>query len=163
MKSFAAAPRHRHTQIVLTACLAVALMAGQAMGGEIVGAPIDLSAFVHEGLLPGGTIFEDTHSVTGARPRRSRARSISTSRARGRTSPAARPISRVPSRPRWPNPTATAASASRPGLAEVRATPIPRRSGSSSPRPPGSRTSPTTEPSRHRSRCTFIFRLCKSG
>ena len=27
---------------------------------------IDLSAFVHEALLPGGTIFEDTHSVTGA-------------------------------------------------------------------------------------------------
>ena len=49
-----------------TACLAVALMAGQAMGGDIVGAPIDLSAFVHEAVLPGGTIFEDTHSVTGA-------------------------------------------------------------------------------------------------
>jgi hypothetical protein len=41
-------------------------MAGQAVGGEIVGAPIDLSAFVHEAVLPGGTIFEDTHSVTGA-------------------------------------------------------------------------------------------------
>ena len=66
MKSLAAAPRHRQWQIVLTACLAVALMAGQAVGGEIVGAPIDLSAFVHEALLPGGTIFEDTHSVTGA-------------------------------------------------------------------------------------------------
>ena len=66
MKSLAAAPRHRQRQIVLTACLAVALMAGQAVGGEIVGAPIDLSAFVHEALLPGGTIFEDTHSVTGA-------------------------------------------------------------------------------------------------
>jgi hypothetical protein len=66
MKSLAAAPRLRQTQIVLTACLAVALMAGQAAGGEIVGAPIDLSAFVHEALLPGGTIFEDTHSVTGA-------------------------------------------------------------------------------------------------
>ena len=34
---------------------------------------------------------------------------------------------------------------------------------SSSPRPPGSRTSPITEPSRHRSRCTSIFRPCKSG
>jgi hypothetical protein len=42
-------------------------MAGQAVrAGGIVGAPIDLSAFVHEALLPGGTIFEDTHSVTGA-------------------------------------------------------------------------------------------------
>jgi hypothetical protein len=41
-------------------------MAGRAVGGGIVGAPIDISAFVHEGLLPGGTIFEDTHSVTGA-------------------------------------------------------------------------------------------------
>jgi hypothetical protein len=41
-------------------------MSGQAIGGGIVGAPIDLSAFVHEGLLPGGTIFEDTHTVTGA-------------------------------------------------------------------------------------------------
>jgi hypothetical protein len=51
---------------MLTTCLTVALMAGQAVGGGIVGAPIDLSAFVHEGLLPGGTIFEDKHSVTGA-------------------------------------------------------------------------------------------------
>jgi hypothetical protein len=41
-------------------------MASHALGGEIVGAPIDLSAFVHEGLLPGGTIFEDTHLVSGA-------------------------------------------------------------------------------------------------
>jgi hypothetical protein len=42
-------------------------MAGQAVRADgVVGAPIDLSAFVHEGLLPGGTIFEDTHSVTGA-------------------------------------------------------------------------------------------------
>ncbi|HEY7091269.1 MAG TPA: hypothetical protein VH518_24445, partial [Tepidisphaeraceae bacterium] len=49
------------------ACVAAALVAaGRAVGGEIVGAPIDLSAFVHEGLLPGGTIFEDTHTVTGA-------------------------------------------------------------------------------------------------
>jgi hypothetical protein len=66
MESLAAAPRHRQSQIVITACLAVALLAGQAVGGGIVGAPIDLSAFVHEGLLPGGTIFEDTHSVLGA-------------------------------------------------------------------------------------------------
>lgn len=66
MKSRAAAPRHRQMHVVPTACLAVALMAGQAVGGGIVGAPIDLSAFVHEGLIPGGTIFEDTHSVTGA-------------------------------------------------------------------------------------------------
>jgi hypothetical protein len=42
-------------------------MAGQTVrAGSIVGAPIDLSAFVHEAVLPGGTIFEDTHSVTGA-------------------------------------------------------------------------------------------------
>jgi hypothetical protein len=67
MKSLVAAPRHRQWQIVLTAWLAVALMAGEAVhAGPIIGAPIDLSAFVHEGLLPGGTIFEDTHSVTGA-------------------------------------------------------------------------------------------------
>ena len=66
MKSPAAALRHWQRQIVLTSCLAVALMADQALGGQIVGAPIDLSAFVHEAVLPGGTIFEDTHSVTGA-------------------------------------------------------------------------------------------------
>jgi hypothetical protein len=41
-------------------------MGDRAVYGEIVGAPIDLDAFVHEALLPGGTIFEDTHSVTGA-------------------------------------------------------------------------------------------------
>src|SRR5262245_48011873 len=66
MKSRAATPAHRQRQIALTTCLAVAFTARLAAGGEIVGAPIDLSAFVHEGLLPGGTIFEDTHSVTGA-------------------------------------------------------------------------------------------------
>jgi hypothetical protein len=66
MKSLAAASRHRQSQVALTACLTAVLMAGQAVSGEIVVAPIDMSAFVHEGLLPGGTIFEDTHSVTGA-------------------------------------------------------------------------------------------------
>jgi hypothetical protein len=66
MKSLKAATRDRQRQIALTACLAFVCMTGQALGGDIVGAPIDLSAFVHEALLPGGTIFEDTHSVTGA-------------------------------------------------------------------------------------------------
>ena len=66
MKSRAAAPRHRQRKMALPACLAVALMAGQTVGGEIVGAPIDLTARVHEGLLPGGTIFDDSHTVTGA-------------------------------------------------------------------------------------------------
>src|SRR5262245_2908363 len=66
MKSLATAPRYCPSHAVLAACLALALVAGQAAGGEIVGAPIDLSAFVHEALLPGGTIFEDTRSVTGA-------------------------------------------------------------------------------------------------
>src|SRR5262245_37916084 len=66
MSSLAAAPRHRQRQIVLTAYLAVALTAGQAVRADIVGAPIDLSASVHEAVLPGGTIFDDTHSVTGA-------------------------------------------------------------------------------------------------
>jgi hypothetical protein len=61
-----AGPSHRQKQVALAACLAVALATSNAMAQDIVGAPIDLSAFVHEGLLPGGTIFEDTHSVTGA-------------------------------------------------------------------------------------------------
>jgi hypothetical protein len=66
MRFLEAAPRHRQRLIVLTACLAVALMAGQAVRADLVVAPIDLSAFVHEAVLPGATIFEDTHSVTGA-------------------------------------------------------------------------------------------------
>jgi hypothetical protein len=68
MKSLAAAPAPwlRPKQVVLGACLTFAVMAGQAISGEIVGAPIDLSAFVHEAVIPGPTIFEDTHSVTGA-------------------------------------------------------------------------------------------------
>src|SRR5262245_11169331 len=66
MESRAAASPLRHRQITLTACLAVAAMAVNAARQDIVGAPIDLSAFVHEALIPGGTIFEDTHSVTGA-------------------------------------------------------------------------------------------------
>ena len=55
-------------RIVLMALLAVVGLAGQAAyaAGEIVGAPIDLSAFVHEALLPGGTLFDDTQTVTGA-------------------------------------------------------------------------------------------------
>jgi len=66
MKSRAAASRFRQWSIVLRAWLAIASIAGEAVGQDIVGAPIDLSAFVHEALLPGGTIFDDTHSVTGA-------------------------------------------------------------------------------------------------
>jgi hypothetical protein len=66
MKLLAVALPHRHWRILLITWLAVAVMAGQAAGGGIIGAPIDLSAFVHEAVLPGPTIFEDTHSVTGA-------------------------------------------------------------------------------------------------
>src|SRR5262245_45764150 len=66
MKDLSHATRYRPGPGVFTACLAVALMADQAAGDSIVGSPIDLSAFVHEAVIPGGTIFEDTHSVTGA-------------------------------------------------------------------------------------------------
>src|SRR5262245_22630897 len=66
MHSSARARQHRQRRIVLVAFLPFALMTGEAVSGEIVGAPIDLSAFVQEALLPGGTIFEDTHSVSGA-------------------------------------------------------------------------------------------------
>jgi hypothetical protein len=52
MKSRAAAPRHRHRHIVLVACLAVASMPRQAVSGELVGAPLGMSALVHEGLHP---------------------------------------------------------------------------------------------------------------
>src|SRR5579871_1028565 len=45
-----------------------AFAAGQGARAEIVGAPVDLSASVHEGLLSGPTIFEDSHSVIGAEP-----------------------------------------------------------------------------------------------
>src|SRR5262249_8427322 len=62
----AAATPDRQKQVALAACLAAALAASNVAAQDIVGAPIDLSAFVHEALLPGGTIFEDTHSVTGA-------------------------------------------------------------------------------------------------
>jgi hypothetical protein len=52
---------------VFAAWAGIVAMAGPSVrAGEIVGAPIDLSAFVHEGLLPGGTIFEDAHQVLGA-------------------------------------------------------------------------------------------------
>jgi hypothetical protein len=66
MKAFAATQLHRRKQILPGALLVGALAAGPAAAGGIAGAPIDLSAFVHEGLLPGGTIFEDTQSVVGA-------------------------------------------------------------------------------------------------
>src|SRR5262249_44676060 len=56
-----------HKKIAIAAGLCGALLHVQSVvAGEIVGAPIDLSAFVHEALIPGATIFEDTHSVTGA-------------------------------------------------------------------------------------------------
>jgi hypothetical protein len=64
MKSIAAASRHRHTHIAVSACVAVSLMAGNAMGGGLLATPPEMTAFVHEGLVPGGTIFEDTHSAT---------------------------------------------------------------------------------------------------
>lgn len=66
MKAFTVAPRNWGSRIGFAACVGVVLIAGRGAGADVIGAPIDLSAFVHEGLLPGGTIFEDTHSVTGA-------------------------------------------------------------------------------------------------
>ena len=68
MKSSASARLYPQKPLTLIALGAVALAAVQAAyaAGEIVGAPIDLSAFVHEALLPGGTLFDDTQTVTGA-------------------------------------------------------------------------------------------------
>src|SRR4051794_12780418 len=67
MKSLAAAPPYRRNPIALTTFLAFSLLAGQAGGGGLVGTQnISLSAFVQEALLPGGTIFEDAHTVSGA-------------------------------------------------------------------------------------------------
>src|SRR6185436_8672732 len=68
MKSSASARLHPPRSIALMAIGAVVLAVGQAAyaDGQIVGAPIDLSAFVHEALLPGGTLFDDTQTVTGA-------------------------------------------------------------------------------------------------
>ncbi len=45
--------------------LAVALAASFGARATIIGAPIDLSATVHEGLIPGGTIHDNTQSVSG--------------------------------------------------------------------------------------------------
>jgi hypothetical protein len=160
MESLATAPRRRcgYGKIALAACLFAGSMARQAVGGEIVGAPIDLSAFVHEGLLPGGTIFEDTHAVTGAlsTPKESAEYLYLASKGEnlsGRSTNIQGAFA-APSHPRSPNRTAMAASGSRPGSARLRATPIRRQSGSSSPGPPGSRTSPTTGASPHPFRCT---------
>jgi hypothetical protein len=58
----------RRKPIALGAFVLAALAAGQGARAEIVGAPVDLSASVHEGLLSGSTIFEDSHSVIGAEP-----------------------------------------------------------------------------------------------
>ncbi len=67
MKSSAPARLYPQRPLALMALGAVALAAVQAAyAGEIVGAPIDLSAFVHEALLPGATLFDDTQTVTGA-------------------------------------------------------------------------------------------------
>ena len=67
MKSSAAACTHRQNPTPLLLTFAISAMASQAtLADDIVGAPIDLSAFVHEAVIPGGTIFEDTHTVTGA-------------------------------------------------------------------------------------------------
>jgi hypothetical protein len=68
MKSCASAWLYPQRPLTLMALGAVALASVQAAyaDGEIVGAPIDLSAFVHEALLPGGTLFDNTQTVTGA-------------------------------------------------------------------------------------------------
>jgi hypothetical protein len=66
MKFLATAPSRRRHRCVLAVWLALAPMSYRTACAQVVGAPIDLSATVHEALLPGGTIFEDTHSVTGA-------------------------------------------------------------------------------------------------
>ena len=50
----------------LMAALLLSLPAGAAPAVGIFGNPMDLSAHVHEALLPGGTVFDDAHTVTGA-------------------------------------------------------------------------------------------------
>jgi hypothetical protein len=56
----------RARRIVLVGLLPAGLVASQPVHADIVPTTIDLSAFVHEALLPGGTIFEDTDEVTAA-------------------------------------------------------------------------------------------------
>jgi PEP-CTERM motif-containing protein len=52
-----------------TAALLVALVlvrSAHAQSSTIVGSPIDLTASVHEAFIPGGTVFDDANTVTGA-------------------------------------------------------------------------------------------------
>jgi hypothetical protein len=46
--------------VVFGALIGAAFATGRDASAEIVGAPIDLSASVHEALLPEGTIFDDS-------------------------------------------------------------------------------------------------------
>ena len=66
MTSFATPPRHLPERIVFAAMLASVLLAARAHAGEIVGAPINLSAFAHEALIPGDTLFDRTNTTPGA-------------------------------------------------------------------------------------------------
>jgi hypothetical protein len=68
MKCCAPAWSYPQRPLTLMVLGGVALASVQATyaDGEIVGAPIDLSAFVHEALLPGATLFDNTPTVTGA-------------------------------------------------------------------------------------------------
>jgi len=165
MKSCASAWLYPQRPLTLMALGAVALASVQAAyaDGEIVGAPIDLSAFVHEALLPGGTLFDNTQTVTGAltTPKQS-AKNFHLGAKGENLSGRSKNIDGA---------FASALAESngnggvgvRPGSEEVRATPIRPRTGSLSPRPSGNRTSPTTALSRQRSLCTSTFRLWRSG
>src|SRR5262249_23373696 len=75
-------PRHTPGGAYEISCSRTAAMANRAQsvsgcrldgrpcraGRGIVVAPIDISAHVHEGLLPGETALDDTNSVRGAPP-----------------------------------------------------------------------------------------------
>lgn len=54
------------TATLVVAALALAEVALAQGSSEIVGAPIDLTASVHEATLPGGSIFDDAHMIQDA-------------------------------------------------------------------------------------------------
>jgi hypothetical protein len=68
MRAFADALLSRQRLVALAALQVAVFVAGAVAHAEIVSAPYDLSADVHEALLPGGDIFNDSHPVTAAEP-----------------------------------------------------------------------------------------------
>ena len=95
--------------VALMSLLSSGIVYADSLEFGVVGSPIDLSANVHEAILPGGMVFQDSKPLFGTAPDPKQSAELCTSRQRASTPRAGRPTFPPHSHPHSRSRTAMAA------------------------------------------------------